>query len=80
NTFDSSDMGFDKKILNLSINNRTKSGNEFLEIFEFLSNKDVGEGFSIPTEIGVAIRPLKNRGQKFIANSFDEKFLNNNED
>lgn len=61
NTFDSTDMGFDKKIINLSINNRGRNVNEFIDIVEFLSSKEVGDGFTIPTEISAVVKPIRTK-------------------
>ncbi|EHN69900.1 hypothetical protein [Aliivibrio fischeri] len=73
NTFDSGDMGFDKKIINLSINNRERNVNEFIDIVEFLSSKEVGDGFSIPTEIGVVVKPIRTREIRSVIEDIENK-------
>ncbi|WP_274062008.1 AAA family ATPase [Vibrio parahaemolyticus] len=78
NTFDSSDMGFDKKIINLSINNRGRDVNEFIDIVEFLSSKEVGDGFSIPTEISVVVKPIRTKEIKSIIEDIEHKIGGDN--
>ncbi|WP_394134507.1 AAA family ATPase [Aliivibrio fischeri] len=78
NTFDSGDMGFDKKIINLSINNREKNVNEFIDIVEFLSSKEVGDGFSIPKEIGVVVKPIRTREIRSVIEDIESKIDGDN--
>ncbi|WP_318421311.1 AAA family ATPase [Photobacterium leiognathi] len=61
NTFDSVDMGFDKKIMNLSIANRGKSKDEFIDIIEFLTDKELGGDFPKPSEVEVVLKPLRSK-------------------
>ncbi|MEZ8349146.1 hypothetical protein BCT19_04850 [Vibrio splendidus] len=80
NTFDSGDMGFDKKIINLSISNRERNVNEFNDIIEFLSSKEVGDGFSIPTEISVVVKPIRTKEISSVIEDIKHKLDGDNKD
>ncbi|MCR9939201.1 ATP-binding protein, partial [Vibrio antiquarius] len=76
NTFDSVEMGFDKKIMNLSVDNRGKNKDEFIDIIEFLTDKELGRDFPKPEEVEVYLKPLRAKDFNSILSKFDSELKN----